>query len=107
MSPLSTWSSALRRRAPYEEIKAAVKAASEGELKGLFFFFDHLSLPAIYFCAIQGIMGYTDEDVVSTDFVGESCSSVFDAKAGIPLSKNFVNVDRLVRQRVGLLEACL
>jgi len=58
--------------APYEEIKAAVKAASEGELKG--------------------IMGYTDEDVVSTDFVGESCSSVFDAKAGIPLNKNFVKL---------------
>ncbi len=37
-------------------------------------------------------MGYTDEDVVSTDFVGESCSSVFDAKAGIPLSKNFVKL---------------
>ncbi len=49
-----------------------MKEASEGELKG--------------------IMGYTEDSVVSTDFLGESCTSVFDAGAGIGLNDNFVKV---------------
>ena len=56
----------------YEEICAAMKEASEGELKG--------------------ILGYTDECVVSTDFRNESKTSVFDAKAGIQLDPTFVKV---------------
>jgi glyceraldehyde 3-phosphate dehydrogenase len=62
----------LEKEATYDEIKAAVKAASEGELKGL--------------------LGYTGDDVVSTDFVGEDNSAVFDAKAGIALNKTFVKL---------------
>lgn len=41
---------------------------------------------------LKGILGYTEDDVVSTDFVGDNRSSIFDAKAGIALSKNFVKV---------------
>ncbi len=62
----------LEKAATYEEIKAAVKKASETNLKG--------------------ILGYTEDDVVSTDFVGEYCTSVFDAKAGIALNDNFVKL---------------
>lgn len=62
----------LEKPATYEEIKAAVKKASEGALKG--------------------ILGYTEDDVVSTDFVNEYCTSVFDAKAGIALNDNFVKL---------------
>ena len=62
----------LEKGASYDEIKAAMKSASEGELKG--------------------ILGYTEEDVVSQDFIGEACTSTFDAKAGIPLTDNFVKV---------------
>lgn len=62
----------LEKGASYEEIKATIKAASEGPLKG--------------------ILGYTDEDLVSTDFVGDSHSSIFDAKAGISLNPNFVKL---------------
>jgi glyceraldehyde 3-phosphate dehydrogenase len=62
----------LSRDATYEEICAAVKAASEGELKG--------------------IMGYTDEDLVSTDFIGDSRTCIFDAKAGIMLNPRFVKL---------------
>ncbi len=62
----------LEKAATYEEIKAAVKEASEGSLKG--------------------ILGYTEDDVVSTDFVDEYCTSVFDAKAGIALNDNFVKL---------------
>jgi glyceraldehyde 3-phosphate dehydrogenase len=40
----------------------------------------------------QGIIGYTEDDVVSTDFVGEPTSCVFDAKAGISLNKNFIKL---------------
>ena len=58
--------------ATYDQIKAAMKAASEGEL--------------------AGIMGYTEDAVVSTDFLGESCTSVFDAGAGIALTDTFVKV---------------
>jgi glyceraldehyde 3-phosphate dehydrogenase len=56
----------------YDEIKAAMKAASEGELKG--------------------ILGYTEEEVVSTDFQGDARSSIFDAGAGIALNAHFFKV---------------
>jgi glyceraldehyde 3-phosphate dehydrogenase len=62
----------LEKPASYKEICAVMKAAAEGELKG--------------------ILGYTEDDVVSTDFLGEVCTSVFDAKAGISLNDNFVKV---------------
>ena len=62
----------LAKETTYEEICAAMKEASEGELKG--------------------ILGYTNEDVVSSDFIGEARTSVFDEKAGIQLSPTFVKV---------------
>ena len=62
----------LEKPATYDEICAAMKNAAEGELKG--------------------ILGYTDESVVSTDFRGEPRTSVFDAKAGIQLDPTFVKV---------------
>ena len=62
----------LAKEATYEEICAAMKAASEGELKG--------------------VLGYTDEAVVSTDFRGCPLTSIFDVKAGIQLDKTFVKV---------------
>ncbi len=62
----------LDKGASYEEICAAMKKASEGELKG--------------------ILGYTEESVVSNDFLGELCTSVFDAGAGIGLNDHFVKV---------------
>jgi glyceraldehyde 3-phosphate dehydrogenase len=62
----------LKKGASYEAIKAAMKAASEGELKG--------------------ILGYTEDEVVSEDFKGDARTSIFDAKAGIGLNDNFVKV---------------
>lgn len=62
----------LAKPATYEEIKAAVKKASENELKG--------------------ILDYTEDDVVSSDFLGDSHTSIFDAKAGIALNDNFVKL---------------
>jgi len=62
----------LAKPAKYEEVKAAMKKASEGELKG--------------------ILGYTDEDVVSSDFIHEERTSVFDANAGIALTDTFLKV---------------
>jgi glyceraldehyde 3-phosphate dehydrogenase len=62
----------LEKSASYDEICKAVKEASEGPLKG--------------------IMGYTNDEVVSTDFIGDSRSSIFDAKAGISLNPNFVKL---------------
>ncbi|TWU41914.1 type I glyceraldehyde-3-phosphate dehydrogenase [Novipirellula artificiosorum] len=62
----------LEKEASYEDICKAMKAASEGKMKG--------------------ILGYTDESVVSTDFRGESRTSVFDSNAGIQLDKTFVKV---------------
>jgi len=62
----------LAKEAAYDDIAAALKAASEGELKG--------------------ILGYTDEDVVSTDFIGDPRTSIFDKKAGIQLSPTFVKL---------------
>lgn len=62
----------LEKNTTYEEICRVVKEASERELKG--------------------ILGYTEDKVVSTDFLGETCTSVFDAEAGIMLDSNFVKL---------------
>jgi glyceraldehyde 3-phosphate dehydrogenase len=62
----------LEKATTYEEICKAMKAAADGELKG--------------------ILGYTEDDVVSTDFIGDPRTSIFDAKAGIMLNPNFVKI---------------
>ena len=62
----------LERPASYKEICEAMKAAANGHLKG--------------------ILGYTEDAVVSNDFIGETCTSVFDANAGIALTDTFVKV---------------
>jgi glyceraldehyde 3-phosphate dehydrogenase len=62
----------LAKPASYDEIKKAMKAAADGEL--------------------NGILGYTEEDVVSSDFIGDARTSIFDAKAGIALTDKFVKV---------------
>lgn len=62
----------LENDASYEDICKAMKEASEGSMKG--------------------VLGYTDQKVVSTDFRGESCTSIFDAEAGMALDKSFVKV---------------
>ncbi|PTR01648.1 glyceraldehyde 3-phosphate dehydrogenase [Mucilaginibacter yixingensis] len=62
----------LKTPATYEQVKAAMKEASEGDLKG--------------------ILGYTEDEVVSEDFKGDARTSIFDAKAGIALNDNFVKV---------------
>jgi glyceraldehyde 3-phosphate dehydrogenase len=59
-------------QAKYKKICAAIKKAANGPLKG--------------------ILGYTDEEIVSTDFIGITHSSIFDAKAGMPLNDNFVKL---------------
>ena len=62
----------LKKSTTYDEIKAVIKKATQTSLKG--------------------IMGYTEDAVVSSDFIGESCTSVFDANAGIMLNPNFVKL---------------
>lgn len=62
----------LERGASYETIREKIKAAAAGDLKG--------------------VVAYTEDDVVSSDFIGETCTSVFDAKAGIALNDNFVKL---------------
>jgi len=62
----------LKNPATYEDVKAAMKEASEG--------------------AMKGILGYTEDEVVSEDFKGDARTSIFDAKAGIALNDNFVKV---------------
>ena len=62
----------LAKPTTYEQVKNAMKAASEGELKG--------------------ILGYTEDEVVSQDFLGDARTSIFDAKAGIALNDNFIKV---------------
>ncbi len=62
----------LNKEATYEQICAAMKAASQG--------------------AMKGVLGYTEDKVVATDFRGESCTSFFDAEAGIALDPTFVKV---------------
>lgn len=71
----------LEKAATYEEICKAMKAASEG--------------------AMKGVLGYTEDEVVSTDFLGEVCTSVFDAKAGIQLSDKFVKLVSWYDNEVG------
>lgn len=63
----------LEKAASYDEIKAAMKAASESE-------------------QFKGIIGYTEDKVVSSDFIHDSRTSIFDADAGIPLNGNFVKL---------------
>jgi len=62
----------IEKEASYDEIKQVIKEAANGHLKG--------------------IIEYTDESVVSTDFIGSTASSIFDASAGIQLNKNFVKL---------------
>ena len=62
----------LGKETTYEEICAKIKEMSEGSMKG--------------------ILGYTEDMVVSTDFLGDDRSSIFDAKAGIQLSNTFVKL---------------
>ena len=62
----------LEKGASYKQITDVLKAASEGELKG--------------------ILGYTEDEVVSSDFIGDKRSSIVDAKAGISLTDNFVKL---------------
>ncbi|PQQ13639.1 glyceraldehyde-3-phosphate dehydrogenase GAPCP1 chloroplastic [Prunus yedoensis var. nudiflora] len=62
----------LEKTTSYEDVKAAIRYAADGPLRG--------------------ILGYTEEDVVSNDFVGDSRSSIFDAKAGLALSSSFVKL---------------
>jgi glyceraldehyde 3-phosphate dehydrogenase len=62
----------LEKGASYEEVCAAIKAASEGKMKGF--------------------LGYTNESVVSSDFIGDTHSSIFDEKAGIALTKDFIKL---------------
>jgi len=62
----------IEKPASYEDIKKTIREASEGHLKG--------------------ILGYTEDSVVSTDFVGDPRSSIFDANAGIALNPNFVKL---------------
>jgi len=62
----------IEKGATYDEIKATMKAAAEGDLKG--------------------ILAYTEDDIVSTDMMGNPNSSIFDAKAGISLNNNFVKL---------------
>jgi len=62
----------LEKSATYDEIKAVVREAAEGSMKG--------------------ILGYTEDEVVSSDFIGDTRSSIFDASAGISLNPNFVKL---------------
>jgi glyceraldehyde 3-phosphate dehydrogenase len=62
----------IEKSASYDEIKKTIKEASEG--------------------AMKGILGYTEDEVVSSDFIGDTRSSIFDANAGLPLNANFVKL---------------
>ena len=77
----------LSSEASYAEICAEMKAQSEGALKG--------------------VLGYTEDKVVATDFRGESCTSVFDAEAGIALDKTFVKVVSWYDNEWGYSNTCL
>jgi glyceraldehyde 3-phosphate dehydrogenase len=57
--------------------------------------------------ALKGVLGYTDEKVVSTDFRGEPCASVFDATAGIALDKTFVKIIAWYDNEWGYAKQCL
>ena len=77
----------LSKEATYKEICAEMKAQSQGALKG--------------------ILGYTEDKVVATDFRGESCTSVFDAEAGIALDSTFVKVVSWYDNEWGYSNKCL
>ncbi len=77
----------LERGASYDAIKAAMRAASEGPM--------------------AGILGYTEDAVVSTDFLGETCTSIFDASAGIALTDTFVKVVAWYDNEWGYSSKCL
>ena len=74
----------LEKATTYDEIKAAVKAAAEGPM--------------------AGIVGFTQEDVVSTDFITDPRTSIFDANAGIMLDPTFVKLVAWYDKRVGLFQ---
>ena len=77
----------LERGASYDAIKAAMRAAAEGPM--------------------AGILGYTEDAVVSTDFLGETCTSIFDASAGIALTDTFVKVVAWYDNEWGYSSKCL
>lgn len=77
----------LTNPAKYNDIKAAIRSASEGSMKG--------------------ILGYTEDAVVSSDFVGERLSSVFDANAGIALNDRFVKLVSWYDNETGYSNRCL
>ncbi|MBQ0946233.1 type I glyceraldehyde-3-phosphate dehydrogenase, partial [Ideonella sp. 4Y16] len=77
----------LNQEASYADICAAMKAASEG--------------------AMKGVLGYTEDKVVATDFRGEPCTSVFDAEAGIALDTTFVKVVAWYDNEWGYSNKCL
>jgi glyceraldehyde 3-phosphate dehydrogenase len=77
----------LNTEASYADICAAMKAASEG--------------------AMKGVLGYTEDKVVATDFRGEPCTSVFDSEAGIALDKTFVKVVSWYDNEWGYSNKCL
>lgn len=77
----------LAKETTYEEICKAMKDASEGELKG--------------------ILGYTEDDVVSSDFIGDARTSIFDAKAGIQLTPTFVKIVSWYDNEWGYSNKCL
>ena len=77
----------LEKEADYKDICAAMKAASQG--------------------AMKGVLGYTEDKVVATDFRGEPCTSVFDAEAGIALDKTFVKVVAWYDNEWGYSNKCL
>jgi len=77
----------LEKGASYEAICEALKAASDGKMKG--------------------ILGYHDDDIVSSDFIGDTHSSIIDAKAGIALSDNFVKLVSWYDNEAGYSMRCL
>ncbi|MFI0401639.1 MAG: type I glyceraldehyde-3-phosphate dehydrogenase [Cyanobium sp.] len=77
----------LERGATYEEMKAAMKAASLGDL--------------------SGILGYTEDDVVSTDFLGETCTCIFDAGAGMALTDKFMKLVAWYDNEWGYSSKCI
>ena len=77
----------LERGASYDAIKAAMRAAATGPM--------------------AGILGYTEDAVVSTDFLGDTCTSIFDASAGIALTETFVKVVAWYDNEWGYSSKCL
>jgi glyceraldehyde 3-phosphate dehydrogenase len=78
----------LKKGADYKTIKAAVKAASESG-------------------PMKGVLAYTEDDVVSSDFIGDAHTSIFDAKAGIALTDNFVKLVSWYDNEAGYSSKCL